>query len=61
MGVTSKPVRPLCAERAHLNQRSGPTVGFLSVCYLKAEFRGAYFDISGKIVEVRHKMMFREQ
>jgi len=34
---------------------------FLSVCYLKAEFRVASCNVSGKIVEVRLKMMFREQ
>ncbi len=38
-----------------------PDRWFLSVCHPKVEFRGARCDVSGKIVEVRHKMMFREQ
>ena len=32
---------------------------FSSVCYPKAQFRGAVFDVVGKIIAGRHKVMFR--
>ena len=55
------------AECVFLRRRrtSKPTIGpdrrFLSVCYPKAKVRGAWWNGSGKIVDVRHKKMFREQ
>jgi hypothetical protein len=34
---------------------------WLSVCHPEAELRGAWCEVWGKIVEGRHKVMFRDQ
>jgi hypothetical protein len=52
---------PFHAETRTSEPTLTPERWFLSACYRKTEFRGAWCDVSGKIVEVRHKMMFREQ
>jgi hypothetical protein len=60
MGVSSKPVR-VCRQRRIPEPTLTAERSWLSVCHPEAKLRGAWCDVSGKIVEVRHKMMFREQ
>ena len=59
--ITSGWVRYVGSKHENLDQLSPPSVGLCPVWYPKAEFRGASCDVLGKIVELRLKIMFREQ
>jgi hypothetical protein len=57
----------LIAECALLRRRRTPEPtltaerSWLSVCHPETELRGAWCEVWGKIVEGRHKVMFRDQ